>query len=106
MNGHGKEVFKYFEQMFAEGVQPDNTTFICLLSACYHGCLVDEGINCYTSMVTDCIISAKLVDEGIHCYCSMVTDCMICAKLKHYTCMLDHAGHVQEVENMVMAMPW
>jgi hypothetical protein len=34
---------------------------------------------------------------------------MIGAKLEHYTCMVDllgHAGHLQEVENMVMAMPW
>jgi pentatricopeptide repeat protein len=88
MNGHGKEALKYFEQMCAEGVQPDDTTFNCLLSACGH---------------------AGLVDEGMHCYASMVTDYMISAKLEHYTCMVDllgHAGHVQEVENMVMAMPW
>ncbi|KAH9536443.1 hypothetical protein CY35_17G109100 [Sphagnum magellanicum] len=34
---------------------------------------------------------------------------MISAKLEHYTCMVDllgRAGHLQEVENMVMAMPW
>ncbi|KAH8956155.1 hypothetical protein BDL97_07G024500 [Sphagnum fallax] len=51
-----------------EGVQPDDTTFIHLLSACCHAGL-----------------------------------------LEHYTCRVDllgHAGHLQEVENMVMAMPW
>jgi hypothetical protein len=88
MNGHGKEALKYFEQMCAEGVQPDDTTFICLLSACR---------------------DAGLVDEGMHCYASMVTYYMTSAKLEHYTCMVDllgHAGHLQEVENMVMAMPW
>jgi pentatricopeptide repeat protein len=88
MNGHGKEALKYFEQMCAEGVQPDNTTFICLLSACHR---------------------AGLVDEGMHCHASMVTNYMISAKLEHYTCMVDllgRAGHLQEVENMVMAMPW
>jgi pentatricopeptide repeat protein len=58
MNGHGREALKYFEQMFAEGVQPDNTTFICLLSACQYACLVDEGMHCYTSVVTGCMISA------------------------------------------------
>jgi len=34
---------------------------------------------------------------------------MISAKLEHYTCMVEllgHAGHLQEVENMVMAMLW
>jgi len=88
MNGYGKEAHKYFEQMCAEGVQPDDTTFICLLSTCHH---------------------AGLVDKGMHCYASMVTDYTISAKLEHYTCMVDvlgHAGHLQEVENMVMAMPW
>ncbi len=88
MNGLGKEALKYSEQMCPGGVQPDDTTFICLLSACRH---------------------AGLLDEGMHCYTSMVTDYMICAKLEHYTCMVDllgHAGHLQEVENMVMAIPW
>ncbi len=35
-------------------------------------------------------------------------DYMISAKLEHYTCMvnlLGHAGHLQEAENMLMAMP-
>ncbi len=87
MNGHGNEALKHFEQMCEEGVQPDDITFICVLSACSH---------------------AGLVDEGMHCYASMVTDYMIPAKLQHYTCMVDlfcRAGHLQEAENMVMAMP-
>jgi pentatricopeptide repeat protein len=34
---------------------------------------------------------------------------MISPKLEHYTCMVDllgHAGHLQEAENMIKAMPW
>ncbi len=87
MHGHGKEALKHFEQMREEGVQPNDITFICLLSACSH---------------------SGLVDEGMHCYASMVTDYMISAKLEHYTCMVDllgRAGHLQEAENMVMAVP-
>ncbi len=45
----------------------------------------------------------------MHCHASMVTDYMSSAKLEHYTCMVDLlgcAGHLQEAENMVMAMPW
>jgi len=71
-----------------EGVQPNDITFICILSACSH---------------------AGLVDEGMHFYASMVTDYMISPKLEHYTCIVDllgHAGHLQEAENMVMEMPW
>ncbi len=72
----------------SEGVQPDDVTFVCVLLACNH---------------------AGLVDEGMRCYAPMVTDYMISAKLEHYTCMvdlLDRVGHLQEVENMVMAMPY
>ncbi len=71
-----------------EGVQPNDITFICLLSACSHAGLVDEGMGFYASMVTNYIISLKL---------------------EHYTCIVDLLGcaaHLQEVENMVMEMAW
>jgi pentatricopeptide repeat protein len=73
--------------MCEEGVQPDDITFICLLSACSH---------------------AGLVDEGMQLYASMIRHYMIPAKLDHYTCMIDLLGHVgclQEAENMIMAIP-
>ncbi len=60
MNGHGNEALKHSEQMCEEGLQPDDITFICLLSACSHAGLVDEGMHCYASMVTDYMIPAKL----------------------------------------------
>ncbi|KAH9544580.1 hypothetical protein CY35_12G001600 [Sphagnum magellanicum] len=63
--------------MYAKCVEPDDITFVCLLSVCGH---------------------AGLVDEGMCCYASMITDYMISAKYKHDTCM--------EAENMVMAVPW
>ncbi|CAM6015544.1 unnamed protein product [Sphagnum balticum] len=87
MHGHGKDALQHFERMCEEGVEPNDVTFICLLSACSH---------------------AGLVDEGMHCYTSMITDYMISAQLEHYTCMVDllgRAGHLQEAENMIMAMP-
>ncbi|CAM6049373.1 unnamed protein product [Sphagnum compactum] len=87
MHGHGKEALKYFERMCEEGVQPDDITFICLLSACSH---------------------AGLVDEGVHCFALMSIVYGISTKLEHYTCMVDllsRAGHLQEAEKMVMAMP-
>jgi pentatricopeptide repeat protein len=70
-----------------EGVQPDDITFVCLLSACSH---------------------AGLVDEGMCIFASMTTVYMVFAKLEHYTCMvnlLGCAGHLQETENMIKAMP-
>jgi pentatricopeptide repeat protein len=82
-----RKLSKHFEQMCEEGVQPDDITFICLLSACSHAGLVDEGMRCYASMSTVYLISAKL---------------------EHYTCMIDLlglAGHLQKAENMTKAMP-
>jgi pentatricopeptide repeat protein len=87
MHGHGNEALKHFEQMCEEGVQPDDITFVCLLSACSH---------------------ADLVDEGMRCYASMTTVYMVSAKLEHYTCMVDllgRAGYLQEAENMIKTMP-
>ncbi|CAK9193539.1 unnamed protein product [Sphagnum troendelagicum] len=88
IHGHGKEALRQFEQMHEEGVQPDDTTFVCLLSACSHSGLVDEGLRFYSSMSTVYMISANL---------------------QHYTCMVDllgRAGRLHEAENMVLAMPY
>jgi pentatricopeptide repeat protein len=82
------KLLKHFEWMCEEGVQPDDITFICLLSACSH---------------------AGLVDEGMQLCASMIRHYMIPAKLEQYTCMVDLLGHVgclQEAENMIMAMPF
>jgi pentatricopeptide repeat protein len=87
MHGHGKEALQLFGRMGEEGVQPNDITFVCLLSACSHAGLVDEGMDCYASMTTVHTISPKL---------------------EHYTCIVDllgRAGHLQEAENMIMMMP-
>jgi pentatricopeptide repeat protein len=88
MHGHGRETVKHFEQMCEEGAQPNDIYFVCLLSPCSHAGLVDEGRCLYASVMRDSIIPAKLED---------------------YTCManlLGHAGHLQEAENMLKAMPF
>ncbi|CAK9217321.1 unnamed protein product [Sphagnum troendelagicum] len=87
IHGHGKEALQQFEQMHEEVVQPDDITFVCLLSACSHSGLVDEGLRCYSSMSTVYMISVNL---------------------EHYTCMvnlLGRAGRLHEAENMLKAMP-
>jgi pentatricopeptide repeat protein len=84
---HGNKALEHFEQMFEEGVEPNDVTFVCILSACSH---------------------AGLVDEGIQFYHFMTQNCMISAKLKHYACMVDllgRAGHLQEAENVIKMMP-
>jgi hypothetical protein len=64
-------VRKLLKILNGEGVQPNDISFVCLLSACSH---------------------AILVDEGMHCYASMITDYMVSAKLEHFTCMVDLLG--------------
>jgi pentatricopeptide repeat protein len=86
MNGQGKESLKQFEQMCEEGVQPNDITFVCLLSACSHAGMVDEGLCYYASM------------SKLH---------MISGTLEHHACMVDllgHAGHLQEAENVIKAI--
>jgi pentatricopeptide repeat protein len=88
MHGHGKEALRHFELMCEEGVKPNDITFVCLLSACGHAGLVDEGLCCFTSMSTVYKIPAKL---------------------EHYTCMIDllgRSGRLQEAENMIQALPF
>jgi pentatricopeptide repeat protein len=88
MHGHGNEALKLFEQMCEEGVKPDDITFVCLLSACSHACLVDEGMCCYASMITVYMISPKL---------------------EHYTKMVDllgRAGKLHEAENNDQGNAW
>jgi pentatricopeptide repeat protein len=87
MHGHGNEALKLFEQICEEGVKPDDITFVCLLSACSH---------------------AGLVDEGMCCYASMITVYMISPKSEHYSCMVDllgRAGKLHKTENMIKVMP-
>ena len=83
MHGHGKEALKHFAQMCEEGVQPDDITFICLLSACSHAGLVDEGMCCLC-----------FNEHSLQYFCKIGT--------LH---LLGRAGCLQEAENMVMAMP-
>jgi pentatricopeptide repeat protein len=68
INGRDKEALKHFDYMHEEGVQQDDVTFLCLLSACSHAGSVDEAMSCYTSMIRVYMGSPKL---------------------EHYTCMVD-----------------
>ncbi len=83
MHGHGKKALEHFEQICQESVDIDHVTFVCLLSACSH---------------------AGLVDEGIHQFDSMGLVYSISASAEHYACMVDllgHAGHMQEAEDLI-----
>ncbi len=49
MHGHGNKALEHFKQTCEEGVVPDDVIFVCILSACSHAGLVDEGTCLYGS---------------------------------------------------------
>ena len=44
-------VLHYFKDMVSEGLVPNDVTFVCLLSACSHIGLVQEGIHHFEAMI-------------------------------------------------------
>ncbi|OVA04651.1 Pentatricopeptide repeat [Macleaya cordata] len=86
-NGFGEEAVKLFEQMKAEGILPNQISFVSVLNACSHAGLVDEGWAYFNSMNRDYGIMPL---EG------------------HYACMVDllgRAGHLYEAEAFIEKMP-
>eukprot|EP01018_Ginkgo_biloba_P037430 Gb_29872 [translate_table: standard] len=87
MHGYGKDAIALFAQMQEMGIKPDHITFICVLSACSHAGLVDEGWQYFESMRQD--------------YC-------ITPRVDHYACMVDllgRAGHLSEAHEFIKKMP-
>eukprot|EP01018_Ginkgo_biloba_P011245 Gb_34297 [translate_table: standard] len=88
MHGRGEDAIALFSQMQEIGMKPDHITFTCLLCACSHAGLVDEGWKYF-----DC----------------MSQDYEITPSVEHYACMVDllgRAGHLDEAQNFIRNMPF
>ncbi|KAK9281324.1 hypothetical protein L1049_004223 [Liquidambar formosana] len=86
-NGLGKEAIKIFDQMEAEGVVPNEVSFLEVLCACSHAGLLDKGWAYFNSMSQNYGITPL-----VH----------------HYTCMVDllgRAGQLSEAEALIENMP-
>ncbi|KAJ7523159.1 hypothetical protein O6H91_18G039800 [Diphasiastrum complanatum] len=86
LHGLGKEALLLFEEMCESGAEVDGSTLACLLSACSHGGLVDQGYYCFESMVP--------------LYGVMAT-------VEHHSCMVDllgHSGCLNEAEDVINSM--
>ncbi|CAD5193408.1 unnamed protein product [Musa acuminata subsp. malaccensis] len=70
-HGNTEEALRTFNFMVSALIQPDHITFICLLSACSH---------------------SGLVDEGWRLFCLMHDFYGIPAREEHYSCMVDLFG--------------
>ncbi|KAL5727413.1 hypothetical protein ACHQM5_000616 [Ranunculus cassubicifolius] len=87
-HGHGSKALDLFKQMKDEGIIPDETAFLGVLSACNHSGLVCEGKELFSLMQ-----QTYYVKPGI----------------KHYACMIDllgRAGLVDEAWDLIKRMPY
>ncbi|MED6122933.1 Pentatricopeptide repeat-containing protein, chloroplastic [Stylosanthes scabra] len=76
-HGHGSRAVPMLEEMKEEGVQPDEITFVAVLSACSHNGLVEEGYECFRGMTNE---------YGI------------VPHIKHYGCMVDLLGRARRLD--------
>ncbi|XP_051123152.1 pentatricopeptide repeat-containing protein At1g74600, chloroplastic [Andrographis paniculata] len=87
-HGKGTEALTSFDVMTKSGINPDDETFLAVLSACSHAGLVDAGYRHLNSMIVD-----YRIQPG-H---------------KHYVCMVDllgRAGRVEEAARFICNMPF
>ncbi|XP_059069475.1 pentatricopeptide repeat-containing protein At3g24000, mitochondrial-like [Cryptomeria japonica] len=86
-NGFCKDALKIFELMKHSGAYPDAVSFSCVLCACRHTGLVDEGCTYFNDMHNP--------------YCITPT-------IDHYVCMVDllaRAGYLEDTLNFIIKMP-
>ncbi|XP_033516649.1 pentatricopeptide repeat-containing protein At4g30700 [Nicotiana tomentosiformis] len=78
LHGCGREALVLFDQMLDSGVSPTGVTFLCVLYACSHTGLVEEGEKLFHSMIHD--LGIEPLSE-------------------HYACMVDLLGRAGKLEN-------
>ncbi|RLN03930.1 pentatricopeptide repeat-containing protein [Panicum miliaceum] len=87
-NGRGLDAIQQFELMINEiGLQPDDITFIGVLSACVH---------------------AGLLEYGRRLFNSLTPVFKIIPKIEHYSCIVDllaRAGHLEEAWDFAEKIP-
>ncbi|XVE81235.1 hypothetical protein DITRI_Ditri15bG0046900 [Diplodiscus trichospermus] len=87
-HGRAEEALSLYDKMVANGVKPNEVTFVGLVHACSHVGFVNRGRELFKSMIED---------YGIR------------PSLQHYTCLLDllgRSGYLDEAENIINSMPF
>uniref|UniRef100_J3MDK5 Pentacotripeptide-repeat region of PRORP domain-containing protein n=1 Tax=Oryza brachyantha TaxID=4533 RepID=J3MDK5_ORYBR len=87
MHGDGGSALDLFNMMVASGVQPDDITFVSILSACSHSGFLEQGRALFRSLHTDYGITPRM---------------------EHYACMVDllgRTGHLDEAYDVITTMP-
>ncbi|KAJ4966788.1 hypothetical protein NE237_018637 [Protea cynaroides] len=86
-HGHGIKALEIFRKMQASDIEPDDITFVGVLTACSHTGLVEDGLRFWESMVKN-----YLIEPGAD----------------HYACIVDmlgRAGQLEEAHRLVRSMP-
>lgn len=86
-HGCSDQVIKLYENMLHQGIRPDYSTFVCVLSACAHTGKVEEGFAYFNSV------------EAVH---------KVNLGHEHYACMVDllgRAGRLEEAKRFIESMP-
>ncbi|XP_010255213.1 PREDICTED: putative pentatricopeptide repeat-containing protein At3g11460 [Nelumbo nucifera] len=87
MNGCGDDAIDLLWKMQGKGLEPDESTLLCVLCACSH---------------------AGMVDQGLHIFHCMVRYWHILPNLQHYTCIVDllgRAGRLDDAHLLINTMP-
>lgn len=87
-NGKGREALEFFRRMQAMGLRPNAVTLLCVLLACSHTGLVDEGISLFNRV--------KLENHEL-------------LNPEHYGCMVDllsRQGRFGEAEKFIHDLPF
>ncbi|XP_058081141.1 pentatricopeptide repeat-containing protein At2g20540-like [Magnolia sinica] len=87
MHGFGEDAVWLFEEMEREGVEPNDITFIGVLTACAYAGLIREGRRYFSCMAEEYGITPKV---------------------EHYGCMVDllgRGGYVIEAHELIKSMP-
>ncbi|XP_058080254.1 pentatricopeptide repeat-containing protein At3g18970 isoform X2 [Magnolia sinica] len=87
IHGQGKEALELLDAMEVDNIVPNAATFTCLLSACCH---------------------TGLVEEGLHLFNSMSSRFGIKPCIQHYGCIVDllgRAGLLEEAYKFIRHMP-
>ncbi|KAL5972342.1 hypothetical protein ACLOJK_041595 [Asimina triloba] len=85
-HGLGKETVQRFEEMLRIGIQPNEITFLCVLTACSHGRLLNEG----------------------QYYFELMKKYNVEPKVEHYVTVVDllgRAGLLDQAERFISEMP-
>jgi pentatricopeptide repeat protein len=84
----GKRALQLFFRMYADGVQPDEVTLVCVLSACAHAGFVEIGKKIF-----------NLIVQGEYGFQPGI---------KHFGCMVDllsRSGHLDDACRVIETMP-